>query len=157
MPSAIANSNIFSGAAVAQSKDNASLASTSVLATHIATLGAKQRGIVSMVASGNVYLTDWTLSTGSKNLSTGATYYAGANGKLALTGGQPVGIAISPTTLSVTIQNQQQQTSPTTTSDLSSLQAQVSTLQAQVAALIAASGSATGIVSYASIAKFGTY
>lgn len=133
MPSAIAQTNIFPGAAIALSKDNASLASPSLLATHIVVTGAIARGIVSIVSIGSVTLSDWTLATGSSALTTGATYYVGVGGKLVKTSGQPVGIATSPTTLSVTIQNQQ--SASQTQQSIAALTSQVNALAAQLASI----------------------
>ncbi len=83
-----------------------------------------------MVASGTVFMDDWTLATGSSLLKPGATYFAGTNGTLSTTGTQPVGIATSINTLSVTIQNQQAAMPQPT--DLSVLQAQITNLQNQL-------------------------
>ena len=132
MPSAIATENIFPGAAVAQKGDNASLASSSRLASHIALSGAPVGGVVTMLASGTVFLDDWTLATGSRALMTEITYYVGVNGKLVTFGGQPIGIAIGPNTLSVTIQNQQGGTVTASSASSSALQTQVNHLQAQL-------------------------
>lgn len=131
MPSAIAKQPIFPGAAVAQSADSVVLASPSLLATHIVQTGAPMGGIASMTAIGNVTLTDWTLATGSKSLKTGATYYVAIGGRLSPVGsGQPVGIATSIQTLSVTIQSQQ-----TVSSSTSGLSAAIAALQSQISAL----------------------
>jgi hypothetical protein len=130
--SAIAQSNIFPGAAISQSADKASLAGNGVLATHIVNLGARVKGIASIVASGIVFLDDWTLATGKKTLATGATYYAGSGGMLSTSGSQPVGIAISPTSLSVTIQNQ---VAPVAPANTSGFQSQIASLTQQLASL----------------------
>jgi len=138
MPSAVATTNIFPGAAVAQSKDNVSLAGGSLLATHIANLGAITRGIVALTSLGQVTLNDWTLATGARQLSTGATYYVATSGMLSTSGTQPVGIAISPITLSVNIQSQAaastsgSSTSASVTAQLTSLQSQINILSTKV-------------------------
>ena len=120
---------------MAQSADKASLAGTGILATHIANLGAPAKGIASLVANGVVFLDDWTLATGSPRLRAGATYFVGPNGTLSLSGSQPVGIATSINTLSVTIQSQTgQAASPGV--NTSALQAQITTLQQQLASAI---------------------
>ena len=132
MPSAIATENIFPGAAVAQKGDTASLASPSKLASHIVLSGAPVGGVVTMLAFGTVSMDDWTLAAGSRALMTGVTYYVGVGGKLVTFGGQPIGIATSPNTLSVTIQNQQGSTATTSSTSSSALQTQVNHLQAQL-------------------------
>lgn len=136
MPSAIATSNVFPGEAVAQSKSTVSQASRSLLATHIAISGAPIRGVVTMTDTGVVTLNDWTLATGGMFLMTGATYFVGQGGKLTTGGGQPVGIATSPKSLSVTIQNNQVAGGSTSSSTaLASLQSQIDSLFAQVSSL----------------------
>lgn len=132
MPSAVATTTIFPGSAVAQSKDTVSLAGGSILATHIVTSGAAPKGVVSMISSGVVFLNDWSLATGSKQLSTGSTYYAVTGGMLSTSGSQPIGIATSPTTLSVSIQSAQSQSSSSQSSNTSALAAQIAALQSQI-------------------------
>lgn len=142
MASAIASQAIFPGAAVAQSGDKVSLASQSVLATHLASIGGPMGGIAQIVSSGALSFNDWTLATGQKYLRAGSSYFVSTGGKLvAGSGGQQIGIAVSIVTLSITIQTQQ--TTSTTTGGVSNaaLQAQIAVLAAQVAALTAAGGS----------------
>lgn len=135
MPSAIAQSNIFPGAAVTQAGAIASLAGPNTLASHVVTNGATLSGIVSMVAAGVVDLRDWTLSTGSKTLKSGATYFVGPGGTLSLSGNQPVGIATSPYTLSVTIQNNSENGSIQVSQSLAPINAALFNLQSQLTSL----------------------
>ena len=133
MTSAIALQNIFPGAAVAQKGDTVTLAGAAILASHIVIEGGPVRGLVSMLAVGQVSLNDWTLAAGTANLTPGTTYYVAAGGRLAKTGVQPIGIAISKNILSVTIQNQQ--AAQSVASSTASLQAQIDALALQITTL----------------------
>jgi len=98
MPSSAINVDpmpICTGCAVALDGDTVRLAVPGK-ATHIATAGAVQRGVVAIEHLGIVDLNDWRMSTGSSLLSIGSTYYVTTGGKLTTTTtSQPIGVAVS--------------------------------------------------------------
>lgn len=96
--------NIYAGMAVSLKSDRATRASTTLIASAIARDGAQPLGVVTLAKDGIVYLTDWTMATGSKTLVVGATYYTADNGMISTTeGSQSIGQAISVRELSVQI------------------------------------------------------
>lgn len=135
MQSAIATQNIFPGAAVAQRGDTAALAGGTILASHVVTKGGPVKGVVSMLNNGPVFLDDWSLATGGKQLSPGATYFAAPGGKLSTAGTQPIGIATSKNTLAVTMQDSKSQAAASQAATIASLQQQLDALTAQVNSL----------------------
>lgn len=154
MPSAIASQPIVPGAAVAQAGDIAANATPILTATHIAQTGTPKGGIVTLLASGTLTLVDWTLATGSQYLVTGAVYFVGASGKLIANGsGQPIGVAVSKTTLSITIQNQ---TGASNTNDIASLQAQIDALNIKIKQMSATMTSFVGSFSIGNNTDTGT-
>lgn len=106
MASSVVNAekrNIRAGMAVAASGNFGRLASSTVLASAVATDGAAPGGVLGIQSSGILALNDWTASTGSKSLTPGATYYAADGGMLLTTGGQQIGQAVSYTELLLNI------------------------------------------------------
>ena len=160
MDSAISKAFILPGSAVSKQNDRVFLASPSLLATHIATTGASLNGVVTMTASGNVTLDDWSEVAGKTSLIPGQTYYVSSGGKLSTTGNQPVGIASSKQTLSVTIQSLT--TTGSAAASTSGLQSQINqlatdlgTLAAQMPNLVTGSFSIPNGVNTATITGLG--
>lgn len=107
--SAINGSNrlIQAATAVVVSNGVARLASPGTLATHVTSDGAPPGGVLTIHASGTIFLKNWKLSTGATRLKVGAPYYVAAGGKLTSDGDstvQAVGQAISPYELSIQVQ-----------------------------------------------------
>ena len=107
MPASAINADsktIPPGFAVVVSGDFCRIAVAPVLANALATDGAVKGGVVTLMSSGVLELTDWNAATGAKALTVGQTYYA-QNGRLTTnsSGNQAIGQAISPTQLSIAI------------------------------------------------------
>lgn len=79
------------------------LANQDFPATGIATDGTPPGGISTYATDGAIDISDWTNITGKKRLTKGLTYFLSGIGKLALSGEQQIGVAVSTTSLSIRI------------------------------------------------------